>query len=99
MKTMTYLASPLPTQSLTASPASPLAIELAQPLPNGSRSGEPLRHILLGSPGAVRQTIHLLHTLHYAETVLWSPIMAIEEPLIITPAQGEAMSLLRRWIR
>ena len=50
MKTMTYLASPLATQSLTASEASPLAIELTQPVPNGSRLGEPLRHILLGSP-------------------------------------------------
>jgi hypothetical protein len=73
------------------------------PLPNLSSSGggeerEILRHILLGSPGAVRQTIHLLHSLHYAETVLWSPIMAIEEPLIITPEQGEAMSLLRRQV-
>jgi hypothetical protein len=71
------------------------------PLPCLSSSGggenrEILRHILLGSPGAVRQTIHLLHSLHYAETVLWSPIMAIEEPLIITPEQGDAMSLLRR---
>jgi hypothetical protein len=71
------------------------------PLLNLSSSGgreerEILRHILLGSPGAVRQTIHLLHSLHYAETILWSPIMAIEEPLIITPEQGEAMSLLRR---
>ncbi len=99
MKTMTLLASPLTAQSLIASEASPLAIELAQPVPNGSRSGESLRHILLGSPGVVRQTIHLLHTLHYAETVLWSPAIAIEEPLIITPAQGEAMSLLRRWVR
>lgn len=99
MKTITLLASPLTAQSLTASEASPLAVELSQPLPNGSRSGEPLRHILLGSPGAVRQTIHLLHTLHYAETVLWSPVISIEESLIITPAQGEAISLLRRWVR
>jgi hypothetical protein len=71
------------------------------PLPDlsslgGGEEREILRHILLGSPGAVRQTIHLLHSLHYAETVLWSPIMAIEEPLIITPEQGEAISLLRR---
>ena len=67
-------------------------------VPHGSPQREPLRHILLGSPAAVRQTIHLLHTLNYSETVLWSPILAIEEPLIITPAQGEAMSLLRKYL-
>ena len=64
----------------------------------GNTAREPLRHILLGSPAAVRQTIHLLHTLHYAETVLWSPIIMTEEPLIVTPAQGEAMSLLRKYL-
>ncbi|KPQ34745.1 MAG: hypothetical protein HLUCCA11_13540 [Phormidesmis priestleyi Ana] len=69
---------------------------LPQLIPSGVGNRETIRHILLGSPGAVRQTIHLLHTLHYAETVLWSPVMRIEEALMITPAQGEAMSLLRR---
>ena len=62
----------------------------------GNPAREPLRHILLGSPAAIRQTIHLLHTLHYAETVLWSPILTIEQPLIITPAKGEAISLLQK---
>jgi hypothetical protein len=59
---------------------------------------ESIRHILLGSPGAVQQTIHLLHRLHYCETGLWSPVMAVVEPVMITPAQGEAMSLLRRQV-
>jgi hypothetical protein len=86
----------LTVQSLSTSPPN-----AQNPLPCLSSSGggeerEILRHILLGSPGAVRQTIHLLHSLHYAETLLWSPIMAIEEPLIITPEQGDAMSLLCR---
>ena len=53
-------------------------------------------HSLVGSPATVRQTIHLLHTLHYAETVLWSPIMTTEKPLIITPAEGKSISLLRK---
>ncbi len=66
--------------------------------PHGTPQREPIRHILLGSPAAVRQTIHTSHILHYAETVLWSPIMATEEQLIITPAQGEAMSLLRKYL-
>ncbi|MGD1865915.1 MAG: hypothetical protein ACFB0D_15300 [Phormidesmis sp.] len=57
--------------------------------------GEPLRHILLGTPGGVRQTIHLLHTLRYVENALWSPLLPIPEgQLIITPKQGEVMSLL-----
>jgi hypothetical protein len=86
----------LSVRSLSTSPP-----DAQNPLPYLSSSGgredrEILRHILLGSPSAVRQTIHLLHSLHYVETVLWSPIMAIEESLIITPEQGEAMSLLRR---
>ncbi|MEM8503857.1 MAG: hypothetical protein AAF716_11970 [Cyanobacteria bacterium P01_D01_bin.1] len=64
--------------------------------PSGGAPGESIRHILLGKPEAIRQTIHLLHTLHYTETILWSPVLTIEEPLVITPAQGEAMSLLRK---
>ncbi|MEL6262836.1 MAG: hypothetical protein AAFQ40_13055 [Cyanobacteria bacterium J06623_5] len=62
--------------------------------------GEPLRHILLGTPGGVRQTIHLLHTLRYVENALWSPLVPIpDNQLIITPRQGEVMSLLIRNLR
>jgi len=57
---------------------------------------EELRHILLGSPEAIRQTIHQLHVLNYVESVLWSPIAAVGDRIILTPEQGEAMSLLRR---
>ncbi len=70
------------------------------PLPHlassGSDPGEPIRHILLGKPAAIRQTIHLLHTLHYTETILWSPVLTIEEALVIAPTQGEAISLSRK---
>jgi hypothetical protein len=69
---------------------------LPQLTPSGSAPGESIRHILLGNPDAIRQTIHLLHTLHYTETILWSPVLTIEEAVVITPAQGEAMSLLRK---
>jgi len=62
--------------------------------------GESLRHILLGSPGGVRQTIHLLHTLRYVENVLWSPLVPIpNDQLIITPRQGEVMSILVKNLR
>ena len=75
-------------------------VTLASGVPKGfgGRGDRPesVRHILLGSPEAVRQTIHLLHALHYAETVLWSPVLTVEEPFVISPAQNEAMSLLRR---
>lgn len=55
-----------------------------------------LRHILLGSPQEIRQAIHQLHVLNYSEPMLWSPIVGVSDRLIITPEQGEAMSLLRR---
>ena len=74
------------------------ATTLTEFAPSGTVPREFLRHILLGSPEAVRQTIHLLHRLNYSETVLWSPVMAVEESLITTPAQGEAMSLLRKQV-
>ena len=79
-------------------PSSAEAMTLTEFAPAGGVPREVLRHILLGSPEAVRQTIHLLHRLNYSETVLWSPVMAVEESLIITPAQGEAMSLLRKQV-
>ncbi|MGG6266284.1 hypothetical protein ACQ4M3_08955 [Leptolyngbya sp. AN03gr2] len=33
---------------------------------------EQIKHLLVGSPKAVRRTIHLLHTLGYAEAGQWS---------------------------
>ncbi|MBE9180883.1 hypothetical protein IQ268_20190 [Oculatella sp. LEGE 06141] len=59
-----------------------------------------LKHVLIGSPRAIRQTIHLLHNLRYAEAGLWSPLIAIPtQQLILTPHPGEMMSLLTRSIR
>ena len=84
----------------TVSPAARSTTPPPQPqlTPIGSAPGEFVRHILLGSPGAIQQTIHRLHTLHYSETILWTPVLSIEEQLIITPAQSEAISLLRKQI-
>ncbi|MGB7085243.1 MAG: hypothetical protein WBD47_06790 [Phormidesmis sp.] len=78
-------ARPLSTHQLQ--PHSPL---ITQPAPLN------IRHILLGNPDAIRQTIHLLHTLHYSEPILWSPVLTITDPITLTPAQGEAISLLRK---
>lgn len=88
---------------LTAEPLSgslQLDLSALQTAPQFAPSGTPpkeyIRHILLGSPGAIRQTIHLLHRLHYAETILWTPVLTLDEPLTLSPAQGEAISLLRK---
>jgi len=54
-----------------------------------------IRVILLGSPGGIHQTRHLLHNLRYVEMSQWSPLL--ETPgrnLVITPEQGEQMSIL-----
>lgn len=105
MKTTMFMTdSPLTVPPLAERTASGvLTLNPTCPLPGAPGNdqtvpGEAVRHILLGSPGAIRQTIHLLHSLHYSETVLWSPVMRVEEPLVISPERGEAMSLLRKMV-
>lgn len=97
MKSTNYLASDPLNASQSGTQSAPLALQISLDFP-GYVPKEELRHILLGSPGAIRQAIHQLHVLNYAESLLWSPIMAVGEQLIITPEQGEAMSLLRRTV-
>ena len=59
--------------------------------------GEVIRHILLGRPSSIRQTIHLLHNRRYVETSQWSPLIEVpENRLILTPEPGEVVSLLTR---
>ena len=94
----------------TLTTATPLSLPTRQPLiesslscvlpvqPPATDSSEVIRHILVGTPKAVRQTINLLHALNYAEAVLWTPVLRIQEPVVITPQQGEAMSLLRKMV-
>ncbi len=66
-------------------------------LPIPEREGQRLRHILLGHPTAIRQTMYLLHQLRYVETVQWSPLIQIpNHRLIITTPPGDVMSLLDR---
>lgn len=81
-------APPVPTESAGHLPA-----DLFVTLPNG----DTVRHILLGRPGAVRQTIHLLHSLRYLETSQWSPLIEVPEGrLVLTPSPGEVISLVVR---
>lgn len=69
-------------------------------IPVPSEAGEELRHILLGSPAAVRQTIHLLHHLRYVETLRWTPLIAIpQKRLILSPKDGDVMSMLVKHLR
>jgi len=61
---------------------------------------EAVRHIIIGSPLGVRRTIHQLHALRYEEAVRWThPIAIPDDQIIITPKQGEIMSLLVKLIR
>ena len=68
---------------------------LASPVAQSGR--ERLRHLVIGSPEGVRATIHLLHVFTYAEQATWSQLVTIPESrVLITPEQGEVLSLLRR---
>ncbi|MEG4359887.1 hypothetical protein QUB42_31215 [Microcoleus sp. Aus8_D1] len=61
---------------------------------------ESIRHVIIGSPLGVRRTIHQLHALRYAEVALWTHQIAIpDNRIVITPEQGEIMSLLVKLIR
>ncbi len=72
---------------------------------DGSR--EAVRHIIIGSPLGVRRTIHQLHAARYAEVARWTHPLAQpseriaipDDRIIITPQQGEIMSLLVKLIR
>ena len=63
----------------------------------GPGPGSSIRHILLGHPGSIRQTIHLLHNLRYVETSQWSPLIEVpDQRLILRPAPEEVISMLVR---
>jgi hypothetical protein len=56
-----------------------------------SPAREPLKHILVGSPKAVRGEIQRLHVLGYAEVGAWSPL----QPIINS---RQVMSILIKYI-
>ncbi|MFM7427623.1 MAG: hypothetical protein ACKO7W_21930 [Elainella sp.] len=60
--------------------------------PDVAPGREPIRHLLYGSPEAVRRTILLLHQLGYAEPGLWSRLQPTSTP-------GQVMSVLVRYLR
>ena len=56
--------------------------------------GSTIRHILLGHPSTIRQTIHLLHNLRYVETSQWSPLIEIpDNRLILRPEPDDVITL------
>lgn len=77
-----FLSTPMGDRS------SPLLIPTPDELPPDR---EPLRHLLIGSPQAVRHTIHELHVLNYAEAIVWSPLLPTGKP-------DEVMSILIRYL-
>ncbi|MBD2299021.1 hypothetical protein H6G28_10465 [Nostoc sp. FACHB-190] len=58
---------------------------------NPSPKRERIKHILMGSPQAVSNTIHHLHVIGYASTGDWSPLLPTANP-------DEVMSILIRMI-
>jgi hypothetical protein len=52
---------------------------------------EPIKHLLVGSPKAVRATIYTLQVLGYADVRAWSPLVPTANP-------GEVMTLMSRSI-
>lgn len=93
MMLTTYLACDLSKSSQSESSVAQSALN---PPTDNSNKKEDLRHILLGSSGAIRQTIYLLHSLGYSESGLWTPLSPVSRQIVITSEQGEMMSLLRR---
>ncbi|MGD1856389.1 MAG: hypothetical protein ACFB2W_19295 [Leptolyngbyaceae cyanobacterium] len=70
-----------------------LPADFSSSLPTGGS----IRHILLGHPDRIRQTIHLLHNLRYVETSQWSPLIEVpDNRLILRPQLDEVISMLIR---
>ncbi|MEB3355973.1 MAG: hypothetical protein VKK04_04550 [Synechococcales bacterium] len=90
---MVYIPSFLASGGDTPQADSPVLL----PTPQAAPDEEIVRHILLGSPAAVRRTIHLLHVLNYGEPGLWSRLITVPPGgIVLTPQQGETMSYLIR---
>ena len=92
------LITPVAVPTLQQMPA-PAATPHLQPLPLRYPSREPIRHLLIGSPTLVQNTIHQLHNLRYAEAGLWSPeIFPADSELRLTLNPGEVLRILLRYV-
>ncbi|MBD2000084.1 hypothetical protein H6G00_26320 [Leptolyngbya sp. FACHB-541] len=92
---ITHTAAPILLQQTPV----PVSTPQLQPLPLRYPNREPIRHLLIGSPPLVQNTIHQLHNLHYAEAGLWSPeIPPAESELRLTLNPGEVLRILLRYV-
>ncbi len=74
--------------------AAPTVLTTPPPSPND----EIIRHILIGSPAGVRETIHLMHIRrYYIEQSLWTGPVAIgPDGVKITRNEGQVLAYLMR---
>lgn len=86
---MTFLYPELPPNS----EAAPTLLTTPDPGPEG----EFVRHILVGSPEAVRETIYVLHQRRYVEQALWTGPLAVgPHGVRLSRREGEAIAYLMR---
>ena len=65
--------------------------------PNPGPSGEIVRHIIIGSHEAVRETIHRLHVKRYVEQAMWTgPVKIGPSGVIIPHEDGQILYYLMR---
>ncbi len=79
------------------SPPKPLDQTYPNTIPDPGPSGEVVHHIIIGSPEAVRETIHRLHLKRYVEQAMWTgPIEIGPDGINITQSQGQILFYLMR---
>ena len=85
------------TNQYQSSPLSAEAVPVLLASPTDGDARERIRHIVIGSPAGVRETIHRLHVLNYCEQLHWTKLLAIPEAgLVLRPELGEVFSYLER---
>ena len=80
----------------TPDPATEALSSLSDP-PSPGPSGEIVRHILIGSPEAVRDTVYRLHMLRYVEHARWTgPVKIGPQGVQIPHEPGQVLYYLMR---
>ena len=79
-------------------PLSPEAAQLRLSDPPHQPDGEVVRHILIGSPAGIRETIHLMHTGRYlVEQSLWTgPVPIGPDGVRLSRREGQVLAYLMR---
>lgn len=58
----------------------------------------PIKQVLIGSPEVVKLTQHMLDLLRYADLSDWAEPLQMGEPIEITPAPGDVITTLIRYL-